>query len=758
MGFLSWARRLFTEKAVSPSPTTSVLSAQEAHQSPDGAEGEVAYSYSSDRPISKRDEDRFNRWPFAARIADTLATRHDPSSVVVGIYGPWGDGKTSVLHLMEEALAAHRHVVIVRFNPWLFESEDKLLRGFFGVLARSIGRSLPTWREKLGEALQKYGALLSPVGAGDAAQDIGQTLSTVDIETLRERIEDILAQAGKRIVILIDDIDRLDRTEIHALFKLVKLSAGFTCTSYVLAFDDEMVAAALGEKYGQGGIEAGRRFLEKIVQVPLHLPSADQLELRRIVLEGVDDALNLSGIALMDADAEAFGRHFVDGLEPQLNTPRQAKLYANALTFALPLLKGEAHPVDHMLIEGVRVFYPKLYTAIRDNPGQFLQAESSQFEDRQAYREKVAATIDNTLNGIGVQDKKHVRQLLEVLFPRLRNAHYGSEWERQWAQEQQICSGQYFKRYFTYSVPPGDVGDLEVKGLLSAIGAGETDLSSTVLLDFAKRNGVAQLVKKLRQQEEAIEPLVAADLALLLARHGALIPREEGAFAFSTSFMQAGILVAHLLKRLTLPADRESVALQVLNEALPLPFAFECFRWISHHKESPESDRIVSQIAEDQLATAIMERIRSEAQKVPLYQAFGEDARGLLWLWNKYGVPGEVSGYLQRRFNQAGDEVGVFLQSYVGRAWGLESGLSQPADFSRESYDAIAKLVDPQLIMEHLKQRYGSELDTPEYHLGNDVALSRRIAHQFAFIHRAASQEEAKNAKSESENVEMGGE
>ena len=61
--------------------------------------------YASDQPITSAIDDRFGRWPFASRIAETLATRTDRSSVVIGMYGPWGDGKTSTLRLIEEALS-----------------------------------------------------------------------------------------------------------------------------------------------------------------------------------------------------------------------------------------------------------------------------------------------------------------------------------------------------------------------------------------------------------------------------------------------------------------------------------------------------------------------------------------------------------------------------------------------------------------------------------------------------------------------------
>ena len=76
----------------------------------------------------------------------------------------------------------------------------------------------------------------------------------------------------------IDDIDRMDNEEVATLFKLVKVAADFEHISYVLAFDDEAVARALTKKYG-GTEESGRRFVEKIVQLPFALPVASRQEI-----------------------------------------------------------------------------------------------------------------------------------------------------------------------------------------------------------------------------------------------------------------------------------------------------------------------------------------------------------------------------------------------------------------------------------------------------------------------------------------------
>src|SRR5579863_7044008 len=156
MGILdSLKTRFFGRKASPPSratPTSVGTSADKVVEEPKG-------TYMSDAALDNPDDDKFDRKVFAKRIAETVGSKSDPSSIVIGIYGPWGDGKTTVLNFVEKSLGEFETVICFRFNPWRFEDETVLLRTFFESLARLLKRRLSNNKEEIGKALSKYGAL-----------------------------------------------------------------------------------------------------------------------------------------------------------------------------------------------------------------------------------------------------------------------------------------------------------------------------------------------------------------------------------------------------------------------------------------------------------------------------------------------------------------------------------------------------------------------------------------------------------------------
>jgi hypothetical protein len=714
-------------------------------------------TYSSDQPIRSKTEDRFNRALFAQRVADTTATRSDPSSIVIGLYGPWGGGKSSTLNLMEEALHDHGNVVVVRFNPWLYSSEERLVQGFFDTLAAALGGSLSAGTDRIDRLLRDYGALLleasfsvtvgmsnSRAGHRKPADSVGG----VRLEELKRQVEEVLQQSGKRVVVLVDDIDRLARVEMQAIFKLVKLSAAFAHTSYVLSFDDEMVASSLGEGYAQAGYEAGRDYLSKIIQVPLHLPPADTMQLRQMVFDGVAAALRQSRVELQKHDVDAFTRYFVGGLEARLGTPRHAKLYVNAVTFALPLLEEEAHPVDVLLMEGVRVFYPKLYLVIRDNGALFLSGGRDSDQNTEGtQRRHLSDLIREAASDISAEQAASLRRdLLEGLFPRLGQTRYPDELESEWAREQRVCSEQYFQRYFTYCVPPGDIGDLEVKSFLSSIVSAGASKQDAALDAFARRGAFPRLIQKLQRAAPTITEDVACELALAIARSASLARGQHSRKStLDSPFSQAGHLIETLLMRISDLQTRDRIAQSIAQVAEPLTFGFECLRCLSRAADHAGQERVLSQEGDMAMRSTLVDRTRSEAAQKPLHRAFGRAARELYWLWAQRSSA-EVAGELQRLLEWDPGEVDALLDAYAGEASDATDGLPGDAEFSGEAYEALAKLIDPQIIAAALVQRYGADLGSGDFYRHDAPSSAERMGHQFLWMHQHARRELAEQA------------
>ena len=189
-------------------------------------------NYSSDAPVQTKEQDEFARWPFAERIANIIAERADPSSIIVGLYGTWGEGKTSVLNFIENVFADDENIVCIRFNPWRYGTEEQLLTGFFFDIANAIDTTIVDSSEKIADLIRKVApAVIGAIGHPSIGEGVAQLLSGPTLDELKNRIETALVTTKKRVVVLVDDIDRLDKDEIQATFRLVKLTADFKHTA-----------------------------------------------------------------------------------------------------------------------------------------------------------------------------------------------------------------------------------------------------------------------------------------------------------------------------------------------------------------------------------------------------------------------------------------------------------------------------------------------------------------------------------------------
>ena len=252
-------------------------------------------NFDADRPIETGDEDRLQRQPFAESIARQILSIPAERGFTVAVSGEWGTGKTSVVNLVTEILENERSApVLFRFNPWLFSGTRELVRRFFRELGAQIGLRDLSGLKEVSKAVLELGEELAPIspvpGTGLilrlARRVIQKTASPKSLLHQRDALKKALLKSESRVIVIIDDIDRLEPIETREVMRLVRLLSDLPNLVFLLIYDRDRVAQSLDEVP-----EVGRGYLEKIVQLTFDMPSVRRKVLQELFRVGLQELI-----------------------------------------------------------------------------------------------------------------------------------------------------------------------------------------------------------------------------------------------------------------------------------------------------------------------------------------------------------------------------------------------------------------------------------------------------------------------------------
>ena len=321
----------------------------------------------ADNPIQRLVEDDLGRAKPAKSFAKHVLALDARKGATVGLFGPWGSGKTSFLNLARSEFEAGQ-VIVLDFNPWLFSNTEHLVGSFFDALSDHL--PVNDGKDRLYKTVKKYGAAITGAsglfGIPFLKEGISALLAAAQSATdqsesvtqLRDQIIKALDKRKEKIVVILDDVDRLSPSEILDILKLVRLTGCFPYLIYIVACDRSQVEKALNNKDYEG-----RNYLDKIVQWPYNLPEIPAHKLGELVkveikcvLKGLGDAVPL------DADVWDFACEWI--VRPLLTTMRDVRRYANAVWQTAVDLNGQVELADVFCLEAVRLFLPDVFNRL----------------------------------------------------------------------------------------------------------------------------------------------------------------------------------------------------------------------------------------------------------------------------------------------------------------------------------------------------------------------------------------------------------
>lgn len=537
-------------------------------------------NYSTDRPIETGEQDLLGRASFSKQLGKAMYEYSGKDGLVIGLFGKWGTGKTSVINMAvneitELAKNNENRPIIMKFAPWNYSDKDNLISMFFQSLKNKINvQDNEELKNKVGKALSDYAgafdalALVPVVGSGVAAilKTLAQAEGTslmecADLDETKEILEKALIKAGKKIIIVIDDIDRLANSQIRDVFQLVKQVADFPNVIYLLAMDREVVRRALTDVHNIDGNE----YLEKIIQVPFELPELKKSKLHNIFLNKLDQIINdFSDKVVLDTDY--WSSVFRNCVEPYINTLRDVNRMINTFQFRYGMLYKEIALEDMVGMTTLEVLEPELYKWICNNKeavcGGFMHGLLSHSSNKPDYRN----LYYNEFKSLGI-DPDLAISCVSTMFPVFANdvSRYPYSYQPTLSirSRMRIAYEERFDLYFMF-----DLDDIKVsRSIINAsIYEFDRDVLSKIIEKINEEGNIVYFLEEIRSLVDKIPykrlELIAS--VLLGLQEEFKEENSEKLFALSASDI-AEYLMEDIIDRLKTEEEKYGIICSVIE-------------------------------------------------------------------------------------------------------------------------------------------------------------------------------------------------
>lgn len=319
---------------------------------------------------------------FIQQIKGYIGSYEAKYSLTIGLEGDWGSGKSSLLNMLEHELVegvieVDKIPIVVRFNPWYYTDTSCLISQFFNSIseqishkknlsanirkaARHIANAFGTLSEITANVHPLAGTLLN-IGSKTlqfASQDTGD--KSTSLEAQRDVIIKQLDKLTVPIIVLIDDLDRLQPQEIKQMLQAIRALGDLPKMIYVFAYDRSIVTKACTDSLK--GID-GEMYLEKIIQIRMSVPTHREKHLRSY-LEEVFDATIFKDEDVIKEDIDSVLIRLCD----YVTNYRQIKQFLNRFFYRMQFYKKHMCIFDLFVLSILEVFFNDVVDLIKKCP------------------------------------------------------------------------------------------------------------------------------------------------------------------------------------------------------------------------------------------------------------------------------------------------------------------------------------------------------------------------------------------------------
>lgn len=648
--------------------------------------------FSADRPIATSNADRLGRSAFARALATRIRAWNGQESLAISLCGEWGSGKTSLKNMVLESLNKGRRLKmdVLQFNPWEISGHASIAAVFFrelglalnhhsatepaakaaadrltlyskaasfgGSTLKVLGKTLPILGVPGGPILESIGEAAGATSevAAKGAEVHGANLQEPSLSEVKRLLAADMAKLKHPLLVVIDDIDRLTTDEIREVFQLVKANADFPNLIYLLMFDREIVAGALDTIAGGRGHE----FLDKIIQVPFHVPQPSLKQVHKILFEGLDAHLAETGVGER-WETQRWRHVWPDGLSLYFTNLRHVYRFLSSFSFQVSQMRNgktfELNPLDLIVLETLRLFEPSLYEALAGWRGSLTRHRHfSAAINHDETRKQAESEISALLSMVSDSRRERLRGILSALFPVIFGHQHPDKLEM--LRQLRVGHEDLFDRYFTMSLPSDDVAQADV----DALRANFTNPSEFVLscLSLKSRGLLESAFERLDAYKQAIPKSAFPQLVTSLIQAGDMLPQgEERDFLSFDALTHAYRLVYFGLRTIEDENERFEYLRAGIQESSGVRLSVRLLASEERRPDGSSRDFLISEEHWSELKPLVIKLIHEAAADGRLKTMNGLSF--ILWRWKEWEGKTAVEQWISSHLRSGSDALWV---------------------------------------------------------------------------------------------------
>lgn len=508
------------------------------------------------------------------------------------------------------------------------------------------------------------------------------------VSAKKQRLEKELLKYDGRVVVIIDDIDRLPNDQVRMVFQLVASLAKLPKINYLLSFDEEVVTRALSEVQKCDGAE----YLEKVVQVPVRLPSISSGDLERMLLNDINAIFKAFAYRREDLDDKRWDSVCLTFLKNRFTTIREVRRFTNALKAKLSILPRFCCFEDVVALAVLELKVPKLVDWVRVHKDFLCGTIGSSLYMNSRDPKDNLSDLEEQFSGIvpGSEDKWAVEAVCR-LFPRVANitgmSHYIS-----YSGEglNAIWRADSFDLYFHSNMPDG----FDIHEVQDALNVSEGGVLLEDLHRHAKAGSMIDFVSAMRARvttlEEGRAEVVTRACLLTL---GLTEEKSYAPLASTSADLELLRLIELLFKRLG-PAKSDEILRASVDESKGraiYPLALFLLSQLNSLNDTEDGGckTLLSEGGIFELSDAVCAKVGEDAVARNL---FLDDECHYALILLKKRKPNEFMAYAKRIANADGAGCASFLSFWTGRYTSLDSGEVTSFSFDKTGVAKVVKL------------------------------------------------------------------